>query len=387
MSWVWLVWGAVRADAVPVELVLQGRLVDPNGAPVTGAHDVDVRLWDAASSWAAPRHAELLGDVPFSDGYYAIRLGASSPLSHAALDGAGLVFAVALDGGPMLAPATPIAATPTAAVAAAVPARSTSPGSCVAGGEGAVYYDTVQQQFLGCFGAAGWQPLGGTQVGESSGNPGRSCRHIHDQYPAAPTGRYWIDPNGGAVADAFEVWCEMSYSGGGWTLISQGYPVNSTAPNLCTTAAVGTLNLDGVIGGPAKLSNTTINQIWSDGTTKELLVFGDSDSATGTPVFDRKCVADFVPGYAFHTDVATNTMAHLESTTFVCEGLANTTFQNVGTSAPHCGYYFNTLDGRHLLYTGTTSYSGGACEPARSGRSWPGSTGNYGCNSWQAYVR
>ena len=39
------------ADAVPLQLTQQGRILDNNGAAVTGAHDLTFRIFDAATQW------------------------------------------------------------------------------------------------------------------------------------------------------------------------------------------------------------------------------------------------------------------------------------------------------------------------------------------------
>jgi hypothetical protein len=54
--------------------------------------------------------------------------------------------------------------------------------------------------------------------GEVQSNPGVTCKEILDTTPSGCVvrdGKYWIDPDGGSSANAFEVYCDMS--GGGWT--------------------------------------------------------------------------------------------------------------------------------------------------------------------------
>ena len=38
-----------------------------------------------------------------------------------------------------------------------------------------------------------------------------------ERRPNAPDGLYWIDVDGGDVANAEQLWCDMTYDGGGWT--------------------------------------------------------------------------------------------------------------------------------------------------------------------------
>ena len=54
--------------------------------------------------------------------------------------------------------------------------------------------------------------------GLSAGDPGVDCLDIIKADPKAPTGTYWIDPQGGDSSDSFEVYCDMDTDGGGWTV-------------------------------------------------------------------------------------------------------------------------------------------------------------------------
>ncbi|NOU50479.1 hypothetical protein HG263_07985 [Pseudoalteromonas sp. JBTF-M23] len=50
---------------------------------------------------------------------------------------------------------------------------------------------------------------------------GRNCLDIITQTPQATTGFYLVDPDGADVGvQAFKVWCDMDYQGGGWTLFA-----------------------------------------------------------------------------------------------------------------------------------------------------------------------
>ena len=54
-------------------------------------------------------------------------------------------------------------------------------------------------------------------LGETQVTAGTTCKQILDNGCEVRDGVYWINPNGGSTADAFEVYCDMITNGGGWT--------------------------------------------------------------------------------------------------------------------------------------------------------------------------
>lgn len=74
----------------------------------------------------------------------------------------------------------------------------------------------------GTFCSAGQTCTGGKCIGAlgSKDNPATSCLALKNALPASASGLYWLDPDGGAVTNAFQTWCEMKLGGGGWTLVA-----------------------------------------------------------------------------------------------------------------------------------------------------------------------
>ena len=96
------------------------------------------------------------------------------------------------------------------------PAAS-APAPCNGANAGMVYFDTTKSQFYGCNGSE-LVAFGNTSlVGSSKGVPGIDCVDIREQ-GATASGVYWIDPDGGDTANAFQAYCEMETDGGGWTM-------------------------------------------------------------------------------------------------------------------------------------------------------------------------
>ena len=94
---------STTAEAVPLQLTQQGRLLEPSGAAVTGLHDLTFRIYDDPTSgvllW------EEVITVDFTSGYYAAVLGAdevNNPLDSAVLSMYPIYMELELDtNGPM----------------------------------------------------------------------------------------------------------------------------------------------------------------------------------------------------------------------------------------------------------------------------------------------
>ena len=91
-------------------------------------------------------------------------------------------------------------------------------GDCVEDKAGTLRWHESQVEF--CDGSD-WKPLGGplSPTGQSPEDAGVTCKTILEADQSQGDGTYWIAPPG-FEDDPFEVQCDMTSDGGGWTVIS-----------------------------------------------------------------------------------------------------------------------------------------------------------------------
>lgn len=113
MKWlaalVLVVASSARADA-PGALGYQGRLIDGNGAPVTGMVTLAFSVWDAPTGgnrlWTEAQTLAL------TEGFYATLLGAATPLPDAVFDGTARYLELDVGGSGALSPRQEMASVP-----------------------------------------------------------------------------------------------------------------------------------------------------------------------------------------------------------------------------------------------------------------------------------
>lgn len=199
------------AHATPIQLDHQLRVLDAAGAPLVGAHELELSL-HADGSTATALWSERQ-TVTLSDGYATLALGADTddnPLHDALFDGSPRYLQVARVVGGTAQPLLPrrlLATVPYAAHAANVSGGvvqlSADAAACTPARAGRLRWDDRLEV---CDGVA-WRVVA-QQVH-------RSCQDIYENEPFSQDGTYTVDPDG---SGELQVYCDFR-STGGWTLL------------------------------------------------------------------------------------------------------------------------------------------------------------------------
>lgn len=102
---------AASAQDVPRKMTYQGKLSRTDGTPETGAQTLRFALY-AQPAGGAPLWEETHTAVPLTNGYYAVVLGAATPLPADVVTGQELFLGLSIAGGAELAPRTTVASVP-----------------------------------------------------------------------------------------------------------------------------------------------------------------------------------------------------------------------------------------------------------------------------------
>ena len=290
---------ATTVAAAPVQLVQQGRLLDPTGAPVNGTVDLTLSLCpNAAPTGGESCYSETFSQMDVQDGYFAVILGDETPLDHTVFDVPALWVAFSIDGGgselssrqrmSSFAPHTGM-------VYLGGPS-----GACENGAnEGAIVYSEGNLMF--CDGVD-WRTVsttlsivatGGVRTW-SDGAVALSCEDYIRPADSnrifigeAVSGAYRIDPDATGPIAPFDVYCDMETQDGGWTMVlnldtSDGHVMWWGAGEWTNTGTYGTVD-------NTPFSNDLKTQAYSDltGTSDVLLVAHEQGITQGWKQFTK----------------------------------------------------------------------------------------------------
>jgi Phage Tail Collar Domain len=193
--------GASPAVAVPQTIGYQGRLYDAKDAPINATLSVAFALYAAASGGTAVWTETQ--SVTFTNGYFAVQLGAVTPLGGA-FDGTTRYLGVAVGTDPEMTPRAAVASVPYALAAGSAPpdGRFGTDTSLAAAGAGATC--TLGAVWLTAGTVAGGTPAAGqllpisqnvvlfALLGTTYGGDGKTTFALPDLRGAAPNGLTYV---------------------------------------------------------------------------------------------------------------------------------------------------------------------------------------------------
>ena len=227
------------AQASDVELSWQSRLLDANGAPLEGAHDIVVSIYNS-DAVSQPAWTGSFLATTVESGFVSLTLGAAgSPLNDGILAYRPVEIGVAIGTGDEMSPRQVLLSVPYAVEAGRVSsvglAETMIAAECTTNGVMSFLDSGPGSPALRVCVDGSWAQIWPASAGSTRELAGASCKTILDGGGANGDHAYWLDPNGGSTADAFEANCDMS--GGGWTELQPEYDAYSWRNDTCGGAA------------------------------------------------------------------------------------------------------------------------------------------------------
>ena len=99
--------------ALPNQIMQEGLVMDREGTPLEGAHDIRVRLYDEEDA-QLPFYDERHADVDFLEGFYAVAIGSIDPLDPAIFMRANVWVGITIDNQAEMRPRTRLLKVPAA---------------------------------------------------------------------------------------------------------------------------------------------------------------------------------------------------------------------------------------------------------------------------------
>ena len=333
------------ANAAPLSLTHQARVLDAQGSPIQGPINLHAALWDDATDTAMTHRLwEQTFETTAADGYVTVRLDdvqtswASGPMwLELTVAGASM--------GRM-----PLGSVPHAGLAEAVRVVTELPSTCT---DGELVVQSGTQPRLWMCVAGEWSSTGSggsSGDGSSPGTASDSCKSIRDAGQSQGSGLYWLDDGSGDPRRAYQVWCDQETAGGGWTLVVRSVQAN-TSTDFHFNGSAWT---DG-LGEVSSFGSSHVSRAWTllQAPTEALFMRDDTTQVA------QGSIADCVAGGTLAT--ASGLCSDLDSNSDLY-----TVFGYYGSS--HLGMGFNmrsptsTCDIRARVYFGTNIWDGGDSE-------------------------
>ena len=136
--------------------------------------------------------------------------------------------------------------------------------------------------------------------GKTQTTAGLTCKALLDAGCADVDGTYWINPDGGSTANAFEVFCDMTTNGGGWTRIDYASDLPHQKQFTQTSDGNRWLNSDLTL----TLTDTQINNIRAASTEGKQHYHGTCQGVLHH-YYDRGDHYNYAFGFRYHTGFET----------------------------------------------------------------------------------